>query len=69
MNMGEGVIDYIEHWWNGVETTKALRPNKSLKLIPYYARKNIHLLKVAMSLHFGESLDMTLPLSAVKRAS
>ena len=68
MQMGEGVIDYIEHWWNEVESNKALRPNKSPKLIPYYARKNIHLLKVAMSVHFGESLDMTLPLSAVIKA-
>ena len=68
ITLGEGVVEFIQEWWNKVETDKSLRPNKSLKLIPYYARKNIHLLKVAMAIHFGESTDMTLPLSAVMRA-
>jgi hypothetical protein len=68
IQMGEGVVEFINEWWNRVETDKSLRPNKSPKLIPYYARKNIHLLKVAMAIHFGESTDMTLPLSAVMRA-
>ena len=68
VKMGEGVVEFIEEWWNRVESNKKLRPNQSPKLIPYYARKNIHLLKVAMSIHFGESLDMILPLEAVKKA-
>ena len=68
VQMGEGVREFVEEWWDRVETNKNLRPNKSTKLMPYYARKNIHLLKVAMCIHFGESTDMTLPLDAVMKA-
>ena len=66
--LGEGVKEFVQEWWDKVETDKSLRPNTSPKLIPYYARKNIHLLKVAMCIHFGESTEMVLPLSAVERA-
>ena len=68
VKLGEGVVEFINEWWERVESDKSLRPNKSPKLVPYYARKNIHLLKVAMCIHFGESVEMTLPLSAVVRA-
>jgi hypothetical protein len=68
VKMGEGVMEFIQDWWNKTETSKNLRPNQSPKLIPYYARKNIHLLKVATCMHFGESTEMVLPLSVVKRA-
>jgi len=34
----------------------------------YYARKNIHVMKVAMALHFGESLSMTIPRETFEQA-
>jgi len=44
------------------------RINKSTKMVPYYARKNIHITKLAMALHFGDSTDMHIPLSRFKQA-
>lgn len=54
--------DYLANWWNEAENNKHKRVNVSLKMIPYYARKQIHVMKVAMALHFGESLEMKIPL-------
>lgn len=59
---------WLEKWWNDVEENKHKRTNSSLKLVPYYARKNIHVMKVAMALHFGETYDMTIPLSTFQAA-
>jgi len=48
--------------------------NKDLRLFPYYQRKNIHVPKLAMAIHFSEvdvvngHTDMTLSLDSVKRA-
>lgn len=44
------------------------RSSQSPKLKAYYPRKNIHVMKVAMALHFGESTDMHIPLSTFERA-
>lgn len=53
---------YLHQWWDKQETNQHLRSNKSMQLVPYYARKNIHVMKVAMAGHFGESIDMHIPL-------
>lgn len=49
---------FLEHWWK-VEASHT-RPNRSPKLNAYYARKNIHVLKLACAVHFAESLSMTI---------
>jgi hypothetical protein len=54
----ESTMKYLEEWWADQES---LRTNNSLRLNPYYARKNIHVLKIAMALHFGSSLEMSIP--------
>jgi len=41
---------YLENWWEKEHPIK--KPNPSLKLIPYYARKNIHVQKMAIIQHF-----------------
>lgn len=46
---------FYEEWWIKSQTD---RPNTSIKLEPYYARKNILLPKMAMAMHFGESSSM-----------
>ena len=38
------------------------RENTNEKLIPYYARKNVHAQKLAMAIHFSDSTDMTISL-------
>lgn len=45
-----------------------IRANKNIKLIPWYARKNIHLPKLAMAVHFSRSLDLTLSLQDLQDA-
>ncbi|NBR87990.1 MAG: hypothetical protein EBT61_21245 [Verrucomicrobia bacterium] len=44
------------------------RVNKDPKLIYYYTRKEMHLMKCAMAIHFADSTDMVLPLSALEKA-
>lgn len=61
-------VEWIQNWWNETENNKHLRSNISPKLEAYYARKQIHMIKVAMVEHFSESLSMTMSLETVKRA-
>lgn len=48
---------WLEDWWKNAQ---ANRPNTSIKLNPYYARKNITLFKIAMAVHFSDSVEMKL---------
>lgn len=57
---------YLEHWW--VHESLHKRVNNSPKLIPYYARKNITVQKLAMILHFSDSLEMSVNLDECKAA-
>jgi hypothetical protein len=70
---GEVKIDsetraWIQNWWDNAENHRSERPNTSPKLDPYYARKNIHMIKVAMANHFSESTEMTLSIDELKQA-
>jgi hypothetical protein len=49
---------WLENWWDNAQFTRA---NLSFRMNPYYARKNIHLFKMAMAVHFGESYEMHIP--------
>lgn len=62
-------IEWIKKWWDEQEENKDMRPNKSPKMIPYYARKIIHLYKVAIAEHYGESTEMFIPLERFKEAA
>jgi hypothetical protein len=53
--------EWLQKWWNDHEENRAGRSNSSPKLDPYYARKNIHIQKVAMAEHFGESTELFIP--------
>jgi len=44
------------------------RENDSPKLDPYYARKDIHVTKIAMCMHFADNDDYVISLETVKRA-
>lgn len=60
--------NFLQEWWHNQESNQHLRANKSLQLIPYYARKNIHVMKIAMAMHFGESTEMYIPKDIFKKA-
>lgn len=59
---------FLETWIADQEAHPEKRASKSLKLEAYYARKNIHVMKVAMALHFAESVEMEIPLDTFKAA-
>ena len=68
VKMSKEAKEYLQQWWDEQENNKQSRANTSLKLIPYYARKNIHVMKIAMAKHFSESLEMEIPLETFKWA-
>jgi hypothetical protein len=55
-------VEYLESWWEGYCKDVSKHASQSRKLKAYKARKNIHVMKVAMAEHFGESYDMFIPL-------
>lgn len=59
-------IEYLEYWWCNEHPRK--RANNSPKLIPYYARKSIHVQKLAMILHFADSTEMVVGLDKCQMA-
>lgn len=58
-------MSFLREWWIKEETE---RSNKSIRLNCYYARKNIHLVKLAMALHFSESTEMEIAKETFERA-
>lgn len=68
VNLAEGTQKFLEHWIGEHETKPETRASQSPKLDAYYARKNIHVMKLAMAMHFGESLDMTIPIETFQKA-
>lgn len=56
---------YLHDWW---QTEPKTRINKSTKLYPYYARKDITLKKMAMVLHFCDSTSMEVTLGDIEKA-
>lgn len=59
-------LAFMKDWWEN--HTDECRVNRSTKLIPYYGRKNLHALKLAMCIHFADKLDMTITLDECKKA-
>jgi len=59
-------LDYLQNWWSDYNDN--VLPNKPSKLNYFGARMNLHVMKVALANHFGESLEMTIPLWEFKRA-
>lgn len=60
--------DWLQNWWVS-ENEGEKKSNQSPKLNPYRARKNIHVIKVAMQIHFSESIEMEIPLDRFQEAA
>lgn len=59
-------IEYLRVWYEeNFETSKI---NQNSKLSYYYGRKDMHIMKLAMAIHFSEKLDRTVTLDDVKLA-
>jgi len=68
IELSQEIITFMEDWWQKFNDNLASRPNLSSKLLPYYARKNIHVMKLAMILHFSESLEMKISIDKFHEA-
>ncbi len=58
--------DYMTFWYENVHPQG--KANKDAKLIHYYSRKKVHVLKFAMAMHFAEETSMELSLDTCKKA-
>lgn len=58
--------EFLKMWYEQIHPTS--RVNKDPKLVYYYTRKEMHLMKCAMAIHFADSTEMVLPLSALESA-
>jgi hypothetical protein len=65
VKVSEETWAWLDNWWK----TEAKDPiNKNSKLKPYYGRKNITVLKLAMIIHFADSLEMEIGIDDLKKA-
>lgn len=58
-------LEYMQDYW---ADEGRVRVNKSPFLNNYYTSKNLFVMKTAMALHFGESLDMTIDTPVIQKA-
>ena len=54
-------IKFLEEWITYDDKHPEKRASQSPNLQTYYSRKNIHIMKVAAALHFGESVSLEIP--------
>lgn len=65
VTLSQETIDWLEEWWRECQNK---RPNIHEKLQHYYARKKVHVAKMALAVHFGESTEMTIGIPEFQRA-
>ena len=68
VTLDTSTINFLQDWWETYEKSPQLRASQSRKMEAYYSRKNIHVMKVAMATHFGETLDMHIPKARFEEA-
>ena len=67
VTMTQEAEEYLTAWWKDEDSGKS-RANRSIKLAPYYARKQLHVLKLAMAMHFSDNDTMEIGIETFKRA-
>lgn len=64
MEVPKDTSDWLDDWY----CNKNVPLNNDQRLKHYYARKKVHLMKLAMVMHYAESLDRTLTVDDFERA-
>lgn len=59
---------YAKDWYETKHENVKLRINNSYKMSHYYGRKKMHLLKLAMAIHFSDDYSMIIEKSDIERA-
>jgi len=68
VHVDESTWEWFEKWYADQAVNPSKRASTSSKLKHYYSRKNIHVMKTAMAVHFGEKTDMHVTLDEFKQA-
>jgi hypothetical protein len=63
---GEGVEKFLEDWYTSIWKDKARKCHPKMRT--YYARSRVHVLKLAMAIHFSDSFEMILNLEDCQKA-
>lgn len=63
-----GTEHFLQEWLTHFNNNPDKYNFASAKLEPFKARMNIHVMKMAMAIHFGDSLSMTIPLGTFQKA-
>jgi hypothetical protein len=58
--------EYMKYWYENIHNHS--RINKDSKLISYYGRKRVHLVKLIMAMHFADSTEMVIPIETCIKA-
>lgn len=61
----DNVEQWVSNWW---QENKDKRTNTSARLNPYYGRWKVHVQKLAMAIHFGETTTMELTIPDFEKA-
>ena len=68
INVPQATADWLQDWFVKYSKDKSKRANSSRMMEDYYGRKNLHVMKMAMALHFSESYEMEIPLETYQKA-
>jgi hypothetical protein len=68
IRIDQSTMDWLTRWKEDFDAKPEMRTAKSPKMKAFWARMNIHVMKVAMAKHFSESLEMYIPLETFKWA-
>jgi hypothetical protein len=64
VKMADDAYAYMKHYFEEVQPKE--RVNNNAKLIPYYERKKVHAVKLAIAVHYSRSLDDLITLEDCK---
>lgn len=68
VKLSPGADTFMQNWYENESMLPQHRVNHNYKLEHYYGRKKMHVLKLAMAIHFSESTSMILSLDSIKKA-
>lgn len=66
VNFTNEALEFMTYWWEN--EAKIKKANNSPKLIPYYARKGALTQKLAMAVHFADSVEPIIQLDSCMKA-
>jgi hypothetical protein len=66
VRLTEEAKQHLKFWYENIHPK--VKPNRDPKMVHYYGRKDLHVLKTAMAIHFSDSLEMEISLETLIKA-